>query len=109
MLAKKNFPLLLSPNLWRAVLSSLESPVLRLLGLVCPVRPIKSGFVRWAETHPLPVPFPLAVKRCLVWVCRGGLSSGGEGRHEAWVQVRPSGRVDSPWSCMGAGEGAIID
>lgn len=103
-MAKKNFPLLLSPSLASCV-RLLGSPALGSLGLVCPVRR--------AESHPLPVPFPVSCEQvsCLgvqTWAAhthQRRLSSGeGEGRHEAWVPARPSGRADSPWSCMGAGE-----
>lgn len=85
MLAKEeDFPSLLSPCLWRAVSGSLKSPILG-FEIDLSFGPRKSGIVKWAETHLLPVPFPVSCEEH-VWVCgsvlhrhiRARLSSGGE-------------------------------
>lgn len=67
---------------------------------------------RGAETHPLPVPFPVSCEGHLfggINLCcsdAAELSFQMEERREARGLgiVRPSVRIDTPWRCMGAGE-----
>lgn len=75
-------------------------PVSGSWGLICPLGPSKSGVVTWAETHPLPVPFPVSCAEHVgcVDLCHTNIPEPGfhvEKERAAWGlgTVRPSGRA----------------
>lgn len=98
-MAKKNFPLLLSPSLWQTVLGSFESPVLGLIGIDLSLR-AQQKWVRKVNKNPLPVPFPISCEEyqfgCanVCWTDRSKLGFQVEEEREAQGLhvVRRSGR-----------------